>query len=177
MSRLRMTCLARPILERLWVWALLSLALNLLWEIAQLRLYTIWTTESAASIAYAVAHCTVGDVLIACSSYILAAFLVGDAEWPASRPWRGLAVSILYGVVFSVFSEWRNVYVERTWAYSPDMPMISGIGVSPLLQWIIVPLATVLIVRGAWAVRRDRLSKAKGTLPSTTTNQGSNHEP
>ena len=152
MSRLRMTCLAGPLLERLWVWALLSLVLNFLWEIAQLRLYTIWTTGSAASIAYAVGHCTAGDVLIACSSYILTAFLLGDAEWPASRPWRGLAISILYGVAYAVYSEWRNVYVERSWSYSPDMPMIFGIGLSPLLQWIIVPLATVLIVH-AWSGR------------------------
>jgi hypothetical protein len=152
MSSLRVTCRARPILDRLWVWALLSLALSLAWEIAQLPLYTIWTTESATSIAYAVAHCTAGDVLIACGGFILAAFFLGDAEWPVSRPRRGATVAILYGLTYSIYSEWHNVYVLRSWSYASNMPAIFGIGVSPLLQWVVVPLATVLIVR-AWSRR------------------------
>lgn len=35
-------------------------ALNLLWEIAQLPLYTIYEEGEPAAIAFAVAHCTAG---------------------------------------------------------------------------------------------------------------------
>ena len=39
--------------------------LSLTWEIAHLPLYTIWNEASPEYMAFAVAHCTVGDLLIA----------------------------------------------------------------------------------------------------------------
>ncbi|MBI4757135.1 MAG: hypothetical protein HY778_17315, partial [Betaproteobacteria bacterium] len=48
--------------------ALLSLA----WEIAHLPLYTIWREGSPGWIAFAVAHCTAGDVLIGAATLMLA---------------------------------------------------------------------------------------------------------
>jgi hypothetical protein len=38
--------------------------LNLVWEIAQLPLYTIWNDGTRTEIAFAVLHCTLGDILI-----------------------------------------------------------------------------------------------------------------
>ena len=37
---------------------------NLAWEIAQLPLYTIWRTGTFGEKAFAVLHCTGGDLLI-----------------------------------------------------------------------------------------------------------------
>ena len=39
-------------------------ALNLAWEVAQLPLYRLWQDATPAFKAYAVVHCTLGDVLI-----------------------------------------------------------------------------------------------------------------
>jgi hypothetical protein len=39
-------------------------SLSLLWELAQLLLYTIWSKGSPAYIAFAVVHYTLGDALI-----------------------------------------------------------------------------------------------------------------
>lgn len=36
--------------------------LNLAWEALQIPLYTIWTEASTKSIAFAIFHCTLGDV-------------------------------------------------------------------------------------------------------------------
>src|SRR5206468_3567449 len=44
---------------------LASAAGNLVWEFAQLPLYTIWYQGSVREIAFAAVHCTGGDVLIA----------------------------------------------------------------------------------------------------------------
>jgi hypothetical protein len=45
-----------------------------------------------------------------------------------------------------------NVYVRRTWAYSELMPVVPvgsyEIGLSPLVQWIMVPAAAF------WAAQR-----------------------
>src|SRR5438046_7946598 len=49
------------ILRRYLPWlAVLSLG----WEIAQLPLYTLWNEAGPGYIAFAVAHCTIGDILI-----------------------------------------------------------------------------------------------------------------
>jgi hypothetical protein len=141
------SCIAIPLLRRALLWAGLSLALNLVWEVAQLPLYTIARDPSLARIAYAVLHCTLGDAIIAAASFILAGFVFRDADWPSSRPWSGGVVAIFFGLAYTAYSEWYNVYEAGAWAYSASMPLIFGIGLAPLLQWLVVPIATLLIVR------------------------------
>ena len=51
------------------------------------------------------------------------------------------------GLGFTVFSEWYNVYVTGAWAYQPAMPLVAGIGLTPLLQWLVVPLSMLFIAR------------------------------
>ncbi len=138
-----MTHFAKRVLD----WSVPSFALNLVWEIGQLPLYTLYRTEPLGRIAYAVIHCTVGDVLIAVFSLLLAALLTRHADWPLTRPWVGGGIAILFGLSYTVYSEWYNVYQSRAWAYSESMPLVFGIGVSPLLQWLVVPAALVVIVR------------------------------
>ena len=134
-------------LQAVSVWALISLVFSLAWELAQLPLYAIPSARTIAQVAYAVAHCTGGDVLIAVVSFLLAAAAVRDVDWPASRPWHGGAVAVVAGVSYTAYSEWYNVYQAGSWAYLAHMPLVYGIGVSPLLQWIVVPLVTTLVVR------------------------------
>lgn len=114
------------------------------WETLQLPLYTIWFEGTPSQIAFAVAHCTGGDYLIA-STALLASLLVFGRDWPAQRSaYRNVAsATIVLGVGYTVFSEWLNVNVRGAWAYSPWMPQVPplGTGLSPFLQWIIVPLA------------------------------------
>jgi len=147
------------LLGRALLWAGLSLALNLVWEVAQLPLYTIARDPSVARIAYAVLHCTVGDAIIAAAGFILAGFVLGDADWPFSRPWPGGAIAISFGLAYTAYSEWYNVYQVGAWAYSARMPLVLGIGLAPLLQWLFVPVAMLLIVR-AWD--RAHADKAPG---------------
>jgi hypothetical protein len=51
--------------------------LNLAWEIAQLPLYTIWWTDPGPRIAFAVLHCTAGDLMIGAASLAAALLFVG----------------------------------------------------------------------------------------------------
>lgn len=124
---------------------------NLVWEFLHLPLYTIWQGGALRQQAIAVAHCTVGDVLIAATALLLSLLFVGSLEWPARHFGRVAIVAILVGVGYTAFSEWLNVGVLGSWAYSRLMPVISvgdaRIGVSPLLQWSIVPPASFLLTR------------------------------
>lgn len=128
-------------------WAGFALVLNLVWEVAQLPLYTIYETGTPWAIAFAVAHCTAGDVLIALACYGLGALAGRSLCWPLDRPARGAAAAIPAGVAYTIFSEWLNVSVRGSWQYASAMPTISGIGVAPLLQWLIVPSLILLLER------------------------------
>jgi hypothetical protein len=126
---------------------------NLTWEIAQLPLYTIWTAGTVREQAFAVIHCTLGDLLIALSTLMLALIIAGNASWPRGRFWQVAALAVIFGIAYTAFSEWLNVVVRASWAYSEWMPVVPifglKIGLSPLLQWVAVPAAAFLIARGA----------------------------
>jgi hypothetical protein len=117
---------------------------HLLWEFAQLPLYTIWRNGTPGEILFAVVHCTGGDALIAITALVSALLLAGTG-WPVARDSyrRVAAIAILIGVGYTAFSEWLNTTVREAWAYSDRMPVIPLIeaGLSPVLQWVLVPLA------------------------------------
>lgn len=123
---------------------------NLFWEIAQLPLYTIWTEGSSRELAFAVVHCTAGDVLIAFSSLGLGLLLFGSNSWPAQGYRAVAAVTVVLGVAYTIFSEWLNIDVRSAWAYSSSMPVLPwiGTGLSPLAQWVVIPSAGFWWARG-----------------------------
>ena len=57
---------------------------------------------------------------------------------------------------YTVYSEWLNVYVKGTWAYSDLMPIVPGleVGLSPLIQWIVLPTFGILMVQHRTSVRQ-----------------------
>ena len=126
---------------------------NLVWEFAHMPLYTLWETGTRGEIIFAALHCTGGDVLIALSALMLALFLVGAPAWPMTSGRRVVALTLAFGLAYTLFSEWLNIEVREAWAYRDLMPVIPLIdaGLSPVLQWIAVPLAAFW-----WAMRPVR---------------------
>lgn len=130
-------------LLRVFCWYLIASAVgHTAWEIAHVPLYTIWTTGSPARLTLALIHCTIGDLLIATWTFALAG--VGLRYLPLQRKSLAMGIAlVVLGVVYTGFSEWRNVYVEGGWAYSKLMPTVTiagfAIGLSPLAQWVVVP--------------------------------------
>lgn len=138
-----------------WLTALRSYLLfvipaNLVWEIAHLPLYTIWR-ESLERRAFAVFHCTLGDALIATATLVMAVVFFGSRAWSvgASQSRRVAAATIVMAVGYTIYSEWLNVSARRGWAYSDLMPTLPwiGTGVSPVLQWIVLPAIGFAIAR------------------------------
>ncbi len=130
-------------------WAFLALGLHLVWEIGQLPFYTLWEEKDAWRIALYVMHCVLGDVMIATLSYLAVALAWRQADWPRQRAWTGGTMLVALGLGYTVFSEWYNVYRAGAWAYAEAMPRVLGIGLTPLLQWLIVPVAMLMLVRRA----------------------------
>jgi branched-subunit amino acid ABC-type transport system permease component len=128
-------------------WALLALGLHLLWEFGQLPFYMLWKEGEAWRIALYVMHCVLGDVMIATLSYLAVALIWRQVNWPRQRLRTGGMMLIAIGLGYTVFSEWYNVYRIGAWVYSDAMPLIYGIGITPLLQWLVVPGVMLLLIR------------------------------
>jgi hypothetical protein len=129
--------------------ALFMALANLFWETLQLPLYTIWTEGTPGEIAFAVAHCAGGDVLISIGCLTAALVVFGVSSWPTRQFGRVAAVTVALGLAYTVYSERLNVEVRRGWAYSDAMPVVPplGTGLSPLLQWLILPPLGLLWAR------------------------------
>ena len=128
-------------------WALIALLLNLLWEIAQLPLYQFAPGVGSTRLAYYVLHCTAGDAMIATTIFLITGWVLSASDWPSTRPWAAITIVTLLGVGYTAGSEWYNVYQAGNWAYASAMPLVFGIGLAPLAQWLVVPVATLLTVR------------------------------
>ncbi|MCC7120765.1 MAG: hypothetical protein IT493_04325 [Gammaproteobacteria bacterium] len=128
-------------------WTLVLFLLNLAWEFAQLPLYSLGPYEGWPRSAYAVLHCTVGDAGIAFASYVAAFALTRRPDWPLRRPLAGLGIAVIASLAYTIWAEWRNVYVLGNWAYARAMPTLGGIGLAPLMQWIALPTLALLYLR------------------------------
>jgi hypothetical protein len=135
------------------------------WEAAHLPLYTLWQTGTSADKIFALVHCTFGDLLIALATLTLGLLLAGHRDWPVRRFAAVAAITLTLGLGYAVFSEWLNIVVRKSWAYSSLMPVISlfnlSIGISPLLQWMVVPTLAFIwrVVRGRTMIVTDRAAR------------------
>ena len=128
----------------------LTIAGNLVWETAQMPLYTLWHTGTVREIAQAIIHCTLGDVVIAIVALTAALVVAGSPAWPVERAGPVIAVLVIGGAGYTVYSEYLNTVVRGAWAYTEWMPTVPwlGTGLSPLAQWLIIPVVTLV-----WAGR------------------------
>ena len=99
-------------------WSALAFVFNLAWEIAQVRLYTIWAAADGMDLAWALLHCSLGDVVIALALFALAGVALRRADWPASSPLAGGAIVVIGALAFTAWSEWYNVYRIGSWGYA-----------------------------------------------------------
>lgn len=129
-----------------------SFILHLAWEVAQMPLYvspnrSFW--EDFRMCLYATAT---GDMLFMLTLYLTIAVIHQDFWWPMHRviyahpgTW---VVPVLVGVLLAVSFELWAIHAARRWEYD-SMPMIPvlHVGLTPVLQMILIPLATLSICR------------------------------
>ena len=121
-----------------------SFFLNFFWEVVQTYFYTL-KDSPFSKMLYGWIHCTLGDVILTIGSF-----------WLVSAASRNLKLNrlnfigfIMVGVVYAVLSEWANVHLFKSWGYNQSMPIIPWVrmGLTPFLQWIVIPPIVILLVR------------------------------
>lgn len=124
--------------------------LNFFWEMAHTYFYTL-KEAPFKTMLYGWVHCTIGDVLITLGIYWVVSFLSLNRRWflDLKREKARFIGFIILGVGYTSLSEWLNVHLFRSWGYDQIMPVIPWLhlGLTPLLQWVIVPPISLLLVR------------------------------
>ena len=136
-------------------YAVLIFLTNLVWEVVQLPLYTLWQQGTWGEIAFAVVHCTAGDVAIALAALVSALLLGGAGNWPEAGFARALGAATVLGVGYTIYSEWLNTSLRAAWTYSELMPVVPvlGTGLAPLLQRVVLPPLCLWLARGTITAR------------------------
>ena len=112
------------------------------WEILQAPMFSSMNQVDHFSGIFICLKATLGDLVIALAAFWSAALMGRSRRW-FTRPGR-LAPMVFFaaGVLLTVGLEYLHTEITGRWAYNEAMPLLPviGTGLSPILQWIFVPL-------------------------------------
>lgn len=142
-----------------------ALLLNFPWEIAQSRLFAGMADRPFINAIQGCAQAALGDAVIMLLAYWTVAGIAGSRYWILAPSGRRLFLFLAIGVftAAAIESLATRGYWVQSWTYSPAMPVVPviGVGIVPLLQWIIVPLLVVWFVRRQLSACKRQLSACK----------------
>lgn len=133
--------------------AYFSFVLHFVWEFVQVPTYTGMAELPHWEAIKLCLSATFGDVGFALTAFWLASLAARRRDW-ILRPTRfPAAIFVVVGIVLTVGFEYYYTNISLRWTYSDLMPLVPpfGTGLSPLLQWLVVPLLV------AWLTRRHLL--------------------
>ncbi len=125
-----------------------SFILNATWEWLESPFFIDMTSDLNTIIWYRI-HCTLGDSIILMIGYILMSFYYRNFSWVHNSNVKHHAIFVVMGTIYTLFSEYLNVYANNSWSYSDYMPLLPfvNIGLVPLFQWIILPPVVIFITK------------------------------
>lgn len=115
--------------------------LHFVWEMWQIPFYEDMLEASHWSAVIQCTRATFGDGVIAIAAYSVSAIVVRDAAWLYCRKFRTWTLYLLIGLLATVLIEFLSTEVYDRWQYSDSMPIVPilNTGVTPLLQWAVLP--------------------------------------
>jgi hypothetical protein len=142
----RSRTITEPIFHRLdkpetWI-AIHGFLVSFAWEMFQMPFYamdqlSVWQVTKSCDIA------SVGDAGIMVFAYWIAAIATGDRIWLRGARARALTAYLGTGLSITIVVEHLALRSDWGWQYDDTMPLIGGVGLVPLVMWIIVPLVTM----------------------------------
>jgi hypothetical protein len=142
---------------------------NYPWELAQSPLYI--GMEDIRRMWW---HCFVaslGDGLLGLLLFTAGWLVLRRPEWFVHPGVRGYGVMLATGLLIGVGVEWAAVYGARRWVYTPQMPLVPGLGVgmTPVLQMLVLPpliFRVVAALQGARSVAvQQKQNSQRGIKP------------
>ena len=141
---------ARPITETPeFGVAVFSFLLHFVWEFIQLPTYEGMAEMSHWEGTKLCLSATFGDVGFALTAFWVTAIAARGRYWMRLPSGWHILVFTAVGVALTVGFEYYYTQVSGRWRYSNLMPLVPpfGTGLSPLLQWLIIPPLVVWFTR------------------------------
>jgi len=111
-----------------------SYLFNFVWE----SVHSVWLygghNFSADQYVRMVCYVSGVDALLVLGIFLFISLIWRNAFWIEKMNKIHVLVILITGVVIAGIVEYRAVYVLKEWRYGPNMPLILGIGLSPLIQ-------------------------------------------
>ncbi|MDD9908682.1 MAG: hypothetical protein OXR62_03230 [Ahrensia sp.] len=129
--------------------AVFSFLLHFVWEFIQVPTY-----EGMAEMAHwnAIKICTwatFGDVGFALTAFWTTALMARSRSWIYSPQAWQMLIYLGVGIGLTIGFEYYYTEIAQRFSYSDLMPLVPplGTGLSPLLQWIVIPLLVIWFTR------------------------------
>ena len=122
---------------------LISLFINIIWEFSHCQLYSTclnWAPKKRALLLF---YASVKDALFILVFYVISTFPFENKnilETPLA-----LFYFIILSLFFSFVDEKISIKYKR-WEYSPKMPKVFNVGITPLLELAVTGIITFVIV-------------------------------
>jgi hypothetical protein len=106
------------------------------------RIISYWENLKGCTLA------TLGDVVIALSAFGIVAVVTHSRRWILRPNLRQVLGFVHIGVVITIILEALATGPLERWRYAAAMPtLLIGTGLTPLLQWIVLPPIIVFFTR------------------------------
>lgn len=128
-----------------------ALLLNFPWEMLQAPLFADMRSSQHAAATLACLQATLGDMVIMLLAHAVVALRARDRRWILAATGKQLMGFVAVGLSITVLIEWlatRGLWVSN-WTYAETMPLFpgTGVGLVPMLQWLLLPLLAVWFTR------------------------------
>ena len=126
-----------------------SFLLHFVWEFLQAPTYAGMIEMNHWGGIKLCTSATFGDVGFALTAFWFTSLLARSRNWIFKPMLNQLIIFVGVGVFLTVSFEYYYTNISLRWTYSEPMPLVPpfGTGLSPLLQWIIVPLIVIYFVQ------------------------------
>lgn len=131
--------------------ALFALLLSLPWEFGQMWLYAGTSEMSHLRGIQICMAATLGDAGIMLFAFWVVAAIARSLGWVHAPTTSQVAGFVVIGLAVTIAIEIMATRSDGTfsWRYAPTMPVtpVLGVGLAPLLMWLVVPLLVLWFVR------------------------------
>lgn len=124
-----------------------GLLLNWPWEFLQVPLYAGWSQAAHWEATLICTRATFGDAFIMFVAFAVISAISGGSRWLTEGRTAPRVAWVVVAFLLSMAFEGASVHLLGRWAYSSSMPQVLGMGLSPILQWILLPPLTLWLAR------------------------------
>jgi len=128
----------------------LAVPLNLIWEIAQIKAYDFPETSLMTDVIGCFVP-TLGDGLMTLIIFWSGWAIFQDSQWILNPRLKSYLLMSAVGLLLAVIVEW-NAFRTGAWGYNEQMitTPILGVGLFPVLQMLLLPPVTAVLVQRIW---------------------------